>query len=164
MNKIRALLLGTLALTLSASAPLAAGNKPYIIDYAETKSLFVNKTMVTYDRAHGTQVEYIAANGKTYLLYPGNKVVVRGNWKLSKTKTPKVFELCFKYGANTYNPATGNSGGGWECQAAGFYLVDVVDTGEGDVLGLAAGKEPPFELSRRKASLQQLLRLAARSR
>jgi hypothetical protein len=156
------LLLGLLALTLSASASLAAGNKPYIIDYAETKSLFVNKTMVTYDRAHGTQVEFIAANGKTYLLYPGNKVVLRGSWKLSKTDIPKVFNLCFKYGANTYNPATGNSGGSWECQAAGFYLVNVVDTGEGDVLGLSRQKQPPVELSRRKTSLKQLLRLAAR--
>lgn len=135
-----------------------AQSKPYKIGYEETKGLFAGVTFVHYDRGHGTQVEYMARNGKTYLLYPGNKVVVRGNWKLDRTDEPKVFNLCFKYPGNSYNPVTGQAGGGWECRPAGFSLVDVVDSAEGDVLGLAKSEQVPFVLSKRKARLGDLLR------
>ena len=114
--------------------------------------------MMTYDGAHGTQVEYIASNGKTRLLYPGNKVVLEGRWKLERTAKPTVFNLCFKYGTNTYNPATGATGGAWECQPAGYYLAAVTDHMKGDVLGLAKSLDVPFVLAKRKTNLKNLIR------
>lgn len=145
-----------LLLVLTGSA--SAEGRPYLIGYAETKGLFAGVTFVHYNRAHGTQVEYMAKNGKTYLLYPGNSVVVRGAWKLDRTDKPNVFSLCFKYPGNSYNPITKQAGGGWECQPAGFSLVDVVDSANGDVLGLAKSEGVPFVLSKRKARLTELLR------
>ena len=130
----------------------------YVIGYDETKSLIANMTMMSYDRAHGTQVEFIARNGRTYLLYPGNTVIVKGEWKLNRTKKPNVFDMCFRYPSNTFNPATGQKGGGWECQAAGFYLRDIAEVKEGDVLGLSKSSAAPFELQRRKTSLSRLMR------
>ncbi|MDP3316529.1 MAG: hypothetical protein Q8M47_10760 [Devosia sp.] len=145
-------------LLLAFTSTAIAQNKPYVIGYDETKGLFAGVTFVHYDRGHGTQVEYMAKNGKTYLLYPGNKVVVRGTWKLERTDKPKVFNLCFKYPDNSYNPITKQLGGGWECQPAGFSLTDVVDSVDGDVLGLAKSEKVPFVLSKRKARLADLLR------
>jgi hypothetical protein len=138
---------------------LPASSAPYIIGYDETKSLVADRTMMTYDRGHGTQVEYIAGNGKTYLLYPGNQGIVRGSWKLTKTSNPQVFDLCFRYPANSYNPSTGQSGGNWECQPAGFYLREIVDHSAGDVLGLARSKQVPFVLAKKKTKLKTLVRL-----
>jgi hypothetical protein len=147
-------------LLLISAGSAAAQNKPYKIGYEETKGLFAGVTFVHYDRGHGTQVEFMAKNGQTYLLYPGNKVVVRGSWKLERTDKPKVFNLCFKYPGNSYNPITKQSGGGWECRPAGFSLVDVVDSAEGDVLGLSRSKQVPFVLSKRKTRLAELVRKA----
>src|SRR5690606_18542591 len=93
---VRSLIIAMLALLVSIGGA-SAQNKPYVIGYDETKGLFAGVTFVHYDRGHGTQVEYMAKNGKTYLLYPGNKVIVRGTWKLDRTDKPKVFNLCFKY-------------------------------------------------------------------
>jgi hypothetical protein len=145
-------------LLLVSAGAASAQNKPYKIGYDETKGLFAGVTFVHYDRGHGTQVEYMAKNGKTYLLYPGNKVVVRGTWKLDRTAKKDVFNLCFKYPDNSYNPITKQRGGGWECQPAGFSLTDVVDSVDGDVLGLAKSERVPFVLSKRKARLNELLR------
>jgi hypothetical protein len=136
---------------------VAAGSAPYVIGYDETKSLLVNQTMVTYDPGHGTQVEFIAKNGRTYLLYPGNKIILQGEWKLNRTKKPKVFDLCFRYPENSYNPVTGDKGGSWSCQPAGFYLAVVVDHAKGDVLGLSKQQAVPFVLSKRKTTLANLL-------
>ncbi|RYE09344.1 MAG: hypothetical protein EOP22_09615 [Hyphomicrobiales bacterium] len=152
--RIKARIIALFLLLITSSAALG----DYVIGYDETKSLFVNQTMVTYDRHHGTQVEYIAKNGKSYLLYPGNETIVKGSWKLEKSENPNVFNLCFKYPANTFNPATGESGGNWECQAAGFYLTVVTDHADGDVLKLSKASAAPFVLAKRKASLASLIR------
>jgi hypothetical protein len=129
----------------------------YLIGYDETRSLFSGQTMMSYDPGHGTQVEYIAPNGKTYLLYPGNKVIVHGSWKLERTPKPTVFSLCFKYPSNSYNPVTKQFGGSWECQIAGFYLRGIADHAKGDVLGLARSSAVPFVLSPGRTSLSALL-------
>jgi hypothetical protein len=151
-------IIASLLLLLAFTGAAAAQNKPYKIGYDETKGLFAGVTFVHYDRGHGTQVEYMAKNGKTYLLYPGNKVIVRGTWKLDRTDKKDVFNLCFKYPSSSYNPETKQMGGSWECQPAGFSLIDVVDSAEGDVLGLAKSEAVPFVLQKRKARLSELLR------
>lgn len=143
-------------LLLAFTSTAIAQNKPYVIGYDETKGLFAGVTFVHYNRGHGTQVEYMAKNGKAHLFYPGNKIVLHGRWKLERTDKPKVFNLCFSY-PNSYNPLTGHTVG-WECQPAGFALTDVVDSVDGDVLGLAKRDAVPFVLSKRKARLADLLR------
>jgi hypothetical protein len=147
-----------LALFLVALALLPGiAGADYVIGYDETKSLFSGQTMMSYDPGHGTQVEYIAPNGRTYLLYPGNKVIVHGSWKLARTDKPTIFNLCFKYPSNSYNPVTKQSGGAWECQIAGFYLRGIADHAKGDVLGLAKSSAVPFVLSRARTSLSALI-------
>ena len=43
-----------------------------------------DRTIMTYSSGHGTQVEYSAANGRTFLWYPGNTRTVLGEWKVEE--------------------------------------------------------------------------------
>jgi hypothetical protein len=138
----------------------AAPSFAQAIGYAETKGLIAGQTLMFYDSHFGTQVEYNAPNGSTYLLFPGNEVVLKGSWKLTKTDNPNVFNMCFKYPASSHNPVTKQSGGKWECQAAGFYLGGSAEIREGDVLGLSRQTEVPFVLAKRKTTLAALIRKA----
>ena len=146
-----AVLVGT-----GSALPAAAGT----LDLNQTREMIAGLTIMFYDRTFGTQVDYNAPDGATYLLFPGNAVVVKGSWKVTRTDKPNVFNMCFKYPANSYNPATGQAGGDWECQIAGFYLAKMVENMEGDVLGLSNRTEVPFVLARRKTTLAALIRKA----
>jgi hypothetical protein len=108
-------------------------------------------TNMTTDSAHGTQIEYLAQNGKAYLWYPGNSVILPGRWKTEGAK------VCFAYGENTYNPATGASGGGWECMSAQLYWWAIFERMPGDVLGLTGRQQAPFRLDRGHTTLEKIL-------
>ncbi|KQT48490.1 hypothetical protein ASG47_09090 [Devosia sp. Leaf420] len=108
-------------------------------------------THMSYDPAHGTQVEYLAANGNSYLWYPGNRSILPGRWKREGD------QMWFAYGANTYNPATGQSGGGFECVPFRIYWGSVERRMPGDILGLSSRTDVPFRLEKRRTTLEKLL-------
>jgi hypothetical protein len=89
-----------------------------------------------YDPSHGNQLEYYAPNGRCYLWYPGNRGVVAGEWRAEGEY------ICFRYGANTYNPVTGEHGGEWERTLLERWGTNIVDAAAGDVCGLATGRLP----------------------
>lgn len=109
-------------------------------------------TNMSYDSAHGTQVEYLTPNGRAYLWYPGNSVIVAGKWK----KTGN--QMCFAYGADTYNPATGQRGGDWECMPFRLWWASLTERLKGDVLALEGRKAVPFKLKRNYVRLPALVR------
>jgi hypothetical protein len=108
-------------------------------------------TNMSVDSSHGTQVEYVAANGKSWLWYPGNSVVLPGRWKRQGA------DMCFAYGANTYNPATGTRGGGWECMPFRLYWGTVDERMKGDIFALQGRGAVPFKLDRERTTLEALL-------
>lgn len=129
---------------------------PKASDLAETYQGF---TLVTFDRSHGTQVEYFSAKN-VFLWYPGNTAIVHGNWKVS-AKPAGQSEICFRYQTNSYNPATGVRGGNWECSPVRYNQVDIRHRLEGDPFDLRSG-EVPFIFERRKrVTLRALARGAA---
>jgi hypothetical protein len=65
-------------------------------------------------------------------------------------------QICFSYGEATYNPATGRSGGGWQCTPAREYATRIVEARNGDDLGLEARHAAPFWLSRERTTLDDL--------
>jgi len=109
-----------------------------------------NQTTMTFDPGHGTQVEYVAADGTNYLWYPGNRVVLPGHWKLEGAN------ICFAYGANTYNPVTGQHGPGFECERKADYLSHIVDRAAGDVFGLKGRGTVPFVLTKTRTTIAAL--------
>jgi hypothetical protein len=163
--------LGLAALTLSdrpaAAQPLMDDvQKRFVgapgIGEAQSPRRFQNRTRVSYSRDHGTQVTFTAANGKAYLWYPGNNEVLVGDWAIDLAREPSSFRdigrLCFRYGANTYNPATGQAGGNWSCGPIQLVVLGLVDFAEGDPFGLAKRRQVPFVLSRERADIAGLRR------
>ena len=108
-------------------------------------------THMTASPAHGTQVEYVTTDGKTFLWYPGNSVILEGRWKQEGS------QICFAYGENTYNPATGHQGGGWECTGLRGYVSGITERMQGDVLRLQGRTRAPFELSKQQTNLTDLI-------
>lgn len=105
---------------------------------------FLSDTTTKVWNAHGTQIEYLAANGQTFLWYPGNATAVKGRWKLQMARYG--LEMCFLYGESSRNPLIGQQGGQWECDMAAYYLLNRDEIVAGDPLRLA--RAVPFALPR----------------
>ena len=110
-------------------------------DATAARSYFSDTTLAKWDRQHGTQIEYLGADGSTALWYPGNPGPVTGRWEI-RDKGRGGADICFRYGANTFNPATGTSGGDWECQGVYLYTAWKFERVEGDPFRLNSGRVP----------------------
>jgi hypothetical protein len=156
-----------LALTVFLSTGCASNELPSTTVDGIT-GFMANRTIMTYSVGHGTQVEYSTANGRTFLWYPGNTRTVSGEWKVEERDVQlpgsdgvtarKVTLICYRYGANTYNPVTNQRGGAWECRPAERDFRLIVESVQGDVFGLAARRTPPFALTRDRMTIADLQR------
>ena len=103
-------------------------------------------THKSYSREHGTQIEHLAADGRSFLLYPGNRAIVPGRWDARSYVAPATGEtvatLCFLYPRNSYNPVLDLPGGEWRCSNADGYLMNTDEIVPGDPLGLASSRVP----------------------
>jgi hypothetical protein len=145
------------ALAQLGTAPIRPA-EPAKVSLKQAGAQFSNKTNVGWDPRHGTQVEYTSADGKAYLWYPTNAVVLAGEWSLDERELRLKFEgetdirtikqprVCFRYGANTYNPVTGHRGDGWQCTPFVAWQRGTRETRPGDPFGLARRKDAPFVL------------------
>ena len=93
-------------------------------------------TYLSYDVAHGYQVIYYESATRAWLWYPGNEVTLPADVKIDDER------VCWRYGANTYNPATRGEGGAFDCTSRVRSRRTKVGVREGDVYGLASGKPP----------------------
>ncbi|MDO5706800.1 MAG: hypothetical protein Q4G49_17240 [Paracoccus sp. (in: a-proteobacteria)] len=112
---------------------------------APVHAMLAATTVKSYSRAHGTQIEYLAPDGRSFLLYPGNRMILPGEWQI-RGSGPIKGEMCFRYGANTYNPVTGARGSAWECGFLTDYLVYNDEIRDGDILNLSRRTQPPARL------------------
>lgn len=138
---------------------------------AEAQAFMADQTRMSYDPQHGTQVSYGARDGRTFLWYPGNSVVLQGEWRIATRtteikldgrvlKTRSEPSICFRYGQNTYNPATRQAGGNWECGPFEIRRRLLREARRGDVFGLAKAAVPPTLLGREPTTISELLRRA----
>jgi hypothetical protein len=97
--------------------------------------------IVIPEASHGTQIEYHAPDGTSYLWYPRNTSVVRGRWKVDADSSGRTI-LCYLYGPNAYNPLTNQGGGSWECRRASAQLVYTDGAIKGDPFELQSGSIP----------------------
>lgn len=136
------------------SESMGVGSDPKLLS-----KLVSGATAASNSRQHGTQVEYLAPDGRSFLWYPGNRSVLDGRWKVEKNGLGA--DICFVYSGRTFNPATGKSGANWECEFGGNYIVRQAEFVDGDPLGLRGGKIP-FVLSREWHTLADLMRLSGK--
>lgn len=120
------------------------------------------KTIHAWNGGHGTQIEYLAGNGRAYLWYPGNESVVVASWSLRNRDQKtigggsyQIPEICYTYSKATYNPVTRKSGGNLECSSLSVFSIYIDEMAPGDPFGLASGKVP-FPLDKRSTTLDAL--------
>lgn len=116
---------------------------------------YCGKTLHFYDGSHGNQIEYLAPDGRCYLWYPGNRVIVVGEWRCDESL------VYFRYGSDTYNAVTGVIGGDWEPCPIARWSVSIVEAVAGDIFGLE--HRLPFVLEARPA-IRSMREMAASGR
>lgn len=130
---------------------------------AEVRQQLVGKTVRYFVSGHGTQIEYYRDDGRLFLWYPGNSVVVPGEWRVRDSAWGDLRigpHVCFRYGPNSYNPVTKTYGGIWECSSIGELNIDIQEKADGDIFGLSERRLVPFKLAPGMQTLQELLALA----
>ena len=150
-----------LAAVLAGCAPIVGVNgNSTTPPSAQTKQRFQGGTTNMTFSAHGTQVEFLSRDGRTALWYPGNSVVLHGRWRLVGSDLTTGFQdnICFMYGANTYNPLTLQYGGQWECEGISTYAGEIVDRVTGDPFGLDKRAAVPFVLPGERTTFAALLK------
>ena len=171
------MVLGAIVCALPSCVPQTegdSGQSTVDVRGVELRSLLSDATAVHYDTGHGTQVEYMSADGLAYLWYPGNRSIVPGEWHVRIGPRPlgpgpesrnaigpyAVFEqdptqpvestlyICFRYGPDTYNPVTRMRGGNWECSISPANEEWERRTHPGDPFGLSEIRQVPAVLER----------------
>lgn len=94
------------------------------------------KTYLTFSPQHGFQVSYVANGGVSWLWYPGNAQSLRHDFHLTDR------EICFRPPANSYNPATKQSGDRLECTPLSFARRLIVAALDRDPYDLSRGSVP----------------------
>jgi len=152
---------GSLLVTAPAQAKSKNNAREAYIDaitqsVKKTRDYFSGNTLNYYARGHGTQVEYMAPNGYSYLWYPKNKAIVPGKWKVEVMY--RRVHICYKYPSNSYNALTLQWGGKWHCADADGSLDDNLERIKGDPFGLRTGL--PFKLYKSKTNFKRLAKKA----
>ena len=145
-------------MALGTADAFAQGSAP--MSHSEAHRYFSSKTRVSLDQGHGTQVSFTSADGRVFLWYPGNAVVLHGRWRIVDAQGGAA--ICFLYGSNTYNPVTQQAGGRWSCGPADRLKRITVDQANGDVFGLARRRTVPFRLSSERTTIAELQRALGR--
>lgn len=152
MLMLRARLAGAaLCAVLAGCAPSAQTDVQTAIAEVSSRSVQIpdypqaNRTYLSFSGAHGFQVTYLAAGGASHLWYPGNQQALKGAYKRDTIGGRDA--MCWRYGAQTYNPVTKQGGGKFACQSMELTRKTVVAQLRGDPFGLATGKLP-YRLAR----------------
>lgn len=138
---------------------------PGIADESAARQRLSDITYRTFDKGHGAQIEHMTRDGRVFLWYPGNAVVLPRRWTLLHMPNRQCPEhphvtICFQYGPNTFNPVTGARGAQRQCTYFTYFWRGRVEVVAGDPFGLARRKQPPFALPREALDLQTLIERA----
>jgi hypothetical protein len=112
----------------------------------EGYALFRNQTVRSYTKQHGNQISYKDAQGNSYLWYPENKKILKGQWKIERQNVggQDMTVICYNYGQNTYNPVTKKRGGVFRCQPIWLSVATISEKAEGDIFNLSSRDKVPF--------------------
>ena len=119
-------------------------------DPSALRAFLSDSTVVAHDASFGTQIEYHAPDGTSWLLFPGNRAVLRGQWEVRPRLIHGRNAVCYRYARDTFNPVTRKTGGGWEC-GSWYRYANAQQVVDGDVLGLRGRGAVPAPMPPRPA-------------
>jgi hypothetical protein len=133
-------------------------------DYDEVGGYLPNKTVLTYDSKHGTEVEYFKRGGRSYLLTSGSKTVVAGKW--TRAKGDYDMALCFyytdgrSYKTDGYMPGHSLVPGEpnpQACTTGDSFFGHAIEIVTGDPLHLSTSTAAPLVLPKGKTTIAKLV-------
>jgi hypothetical protein len=145
-------------------------------DVKTVTDFLTNSTRTSWSEGYGLQVSYASPDGSAYLWFPGNMVVLKGQWKVERaTQLTGGFvfvrigenlvkhdvdaaQICFMYGANTVDAVSQRPGGRWQCQGWNYFKSVAREHKKGDIFGLATRSTAPFILSKEEDKIINLQR------
>lgn len=141
-------ILGLLSLLLLASCG-GQNNNP-LAEIMQRDVLFPDYpkggwTYLSFSQAHGFQVNYLSADGKAWLWYPGNTKAVSEEWKRKRVSGQEA--VCWRHPSNSYNPVLKKRGGSFACELLSISQRTIVARLKGDTFKLSSGKVP-YRLNR----------------
>ncbi|MEZ5913803.1 MAG: hypothetical protein R3D84_17570 [Paracoccaceae bacterium] len=135
------------------AACVAPGSAPAPDSFGRAAALaakLADTTQAQHDRFFGTQIEYLAPDGRSRLWAAGRAGIVDGQWLTRAGPRPgEAAQLCFRYGADRALAVDPAQGGNWTCRDGAGYLGTRSGSAAGDPLGLATGRPlPPLPADR----------------
>ncbi|MGR3481494.1 hypothetical protein [Salipiger marinus] len=97
-------------------------------------------TYLSFSRAHGFQVNYLAPEGKAWLWYPGNRLGVPEDYKRDVVAGQEA--MCWRHPPNSFNPVTRKQGGTFACESLALARSTVVSALPADPFALQTGRVP----------------------
>jgi hypothetical protein len=137
-----------------------------------------DRTKTSWSPQYGFQVTYTAANGRSYLWFPGNKQILAGEWRVEVadgwdagvvrvkvgddigTRNIDSARICFRYGANTRDAVSGRPGGRFSCESYSYFKRVNRENRKGDIFRLASRSHAPFVLAKDEDKITNLLKKA----
>lgn len=128
---------------VASSVSEFASRENGVMDYPQP-----DRTYLSFSKAHGFQVNYLAPQGKAWLWYPGNQRGVPEEYKLDVIAGKDA--ICWRHPSNSYNPVTRRQGGSFACESLALSRGTIVAELPGDPFSLSSGRVP-YRLDRCKA-------------
>ncbi len=97
-------------------------------------------TYLSFDLAHGFQINYIGNSGKAWLWYPGNRVVLTEEYKKDRIREQNA--ICWRSTEVSFNSVTGTRGDQFACESLDFAQRTTIASLSGDVFNLQSGNVP----------------------
>jgi hypothetical protein len=145
-------------------------------DVETVRAFKTDRTTTTWSAGYGLQISYTSPDGRVYLWYPGNNVILQGEWKVepstgltgnvvivedgeqSVVRPIDSAQVCFKYGANTVDGVSRSPGGRFSCQGFAYFKGVQRENRKGDVFGLMGRSQAPFVLPKDENKIANILK------
>jgi hypothetical protein len=147
-HKMRCGVLAAMVLAIAGCAPSqrsGADVQSAIAEVNARKNLFPDypqpdMTYLSFSKAHGYQVNYLAPEGRARLWYPGNRRGVPEEYKCDIVNG--IDAICWRHPSGNSNPVTRTQGGGFQCSRLDQTQRSIVAALPGDPYALASGQVP----------------------
>ena len=123
------------------------------------QDMLKDRTVLLHDSAQGTQIIYLGRSNKTFLWHPSSAQVIPG-WWTTRASGEYPDTICLRYGSEKYSPVTGETDWNTQCTHVQRLLDKADQQVEGDIFGLSARTDVPFQLNSGKTTIPALAQRA----
>ena len=128
---------------------------------SSVESVFLNRSIITYDVYLGTQVEYHRSDGHSFLWSPGNGQTDLTNWKVGRSAVNRQ-KICYQYPSNLISPTLGLKCVNQECEPVWACRSDLKQVAKGDPYNLGSTRVP-YRLEKGQFTAEELFEKSGKS-